>query len=173
MQHPFIDHLSQEGLLDANSLAQAQALLAAKPESPVSVLLRSGMVPEAALLESLSRYTGWPLTSAAALGMRQRYVLDGFSSLGVQSAWCRNQGVALWLDAAQEGGGIACVTSNFLGSAAQELLRIKAKAMGKPVRVLLARPTDIEALLEQPEHEAGSTQVGGDLAALWSWSIAF
>jgi general secretion pathway protein E len=166
MHHPFIDHLSQEGLLDSTSLAQTQALLAAKPESPVSVLMRSGMLPEAALLESLSRFTGWPLTSAAALGLRQRYVLDGFSSLGVQSAWCRSQGVALWLDAAQEGGGIACVTSNFLGSAAQELLRIKAKALGKPVRVMLARPADIEALLEQPEHEAGATQLGGDLAAL-------
>jgi general secretion pathway protein E len=163
MKLDFCQQLLSDGLLDEARLAQLRSLLAAKPESPVSVVLRSGMVPEAALLAALARFLDWPLWSAEQLARRSRHVTDTLQAMGLQLAWCKAQGVALWAEAVHEGGHLCCVASNFLTAPVQELLAMKSAVTGKPVKYVLARAGDVQALLDGSSE--GSATVAGHRSA--------
>jgi general secretion pathway protein E len=169
MMRDFCDHLLAQSLIDEPRHAQLGALLAAKPESAVTVVLRAGMVPEAALMLSLSAYLGWPLWSLEQLMRRNRHVSDSLQALGVQLAWCRAQGVALWVEAAHEGGHVCCAASNFLSASVQQLLAMQAQLSGKPLRMILARAADVQSLLDassQGQQTLAGAQSAGDLHSL-------
>ncbi len=163
LTHSFIEHLQQQDLIDQKGAEQLQSLTHQKSDSALVVASRTGMVPEQALVGALSSYTGWAVVNFAELSSLEPQIIETLATLQLQHAWCQREGLALW----ETQDALVCCTCDLLSRAAQEVLRIKASQIGKPLQWRIARSVDLDNLFASvTSREARATTSTGDLAHL-------
>lgn len=159
----FIDHLRERGLLDEKGAAQLRSLIQDKFDSALVVAGRTGMIPERALLDAFTSYTGWKAIDFAELSALEHHIAETLETLQLKSTWCQREKLALWTTP----DSLVCCTSDFPSRAAQEVLRIKAEQITFPLSWRIARPVDIENLYAAMASRKAKTMVAtGDLAHL-------
>lgn len=159
----FIEHLQQCELIDEKGAQQLRSLTQNKSDSALAVASRTGMVPEQALVNALSDYTGWPIVNFAELSSLEPQIIEALETLQLQSNWCQREGLILWT--AQ--GQLVCCTSDLLSRSAQEVLRIKSNQTGKPLSWRIVHAMDLDNLYASiASQKAKITTNAGDLAHL-------
>ena len=89
----FIEHLQQCELIDEKGAQQLRSLTQNKSDSALAVASRTGMVPEQALVNALSDYTGWPIVNFAELSSLEPQIIEALDTLQLQSNWCQREGL--------------------------------------------------------------------------------
>ena len=77
----FIEHLQQCELIDEKGAQQLRSLTQNKSDSALAVASRTGMVPEQALVNALSDYTGWPIVNFAELSSLEPQIIEALETL--------------------------------------------------------------------------------------------
>ncbi|WP_051303023.1 GspE/PulE family protein [Comamonas composti] len=161
--HPFIEHLQHLGMVDAERATQLAALIHNKPDSPLAIASRTGMVASHALVEALCSYTQWPLLPASELGAMDAMIQGAFLSLQLQPTWCQQENLALW----ETDDELVCCTSDLLSRSASEMLRIQGTQRGKPVSMRVCRQVDLDNLYaELATHKQLESANSSNLAHL-------
>lgn len=159
----FIEHLQYIDLLDDKGVQQLVSLNQAKPDSPMALALRTGMLPEQALVDALGSYTGWSIVALPELASMEPKILETLETLQLQTSWCQQEGLILW----ETSDNLVCCTQDLPSRGAREVLRIKSSSMGKPLSMCIARTVDIENLYASlSSHKEKFATGTGDLAHL-------
>ena len=172
---PVAKALLEIGLATPESIRQARVVQAqGGSTSLLSLMLRSGTLPEQIAVAALAKWIGVPMVTRDRLAGMHVEIANACALLGITPAWCREQRVAFIAESMSEDslrtpesdgdGGhpltvvLAATPSEVL---AEFLLQLSARHSGS-TRVALAAPTDFMAALEQTPASA-STQLGNSL----------
>ena len=159
----FLAFLRNINLISDKEENQLQKITQEKQESPLSVALRTGMLPEHTLIDAFSQYTTWPIITLSELKNQESTIATTIQNFQTKISWWQNEKIIPWI----EGETVVCCTCDIPGITAKEFIQNKADKQHLTIQWKISKTTDIEHLYSTLNNQKEQAFIAtGDIAHL-------